>query len=47
MDKLKADYNQLMQEVADFKNELVSSDRFETVKNKFRGFHISFRSKNA
>jgi hypothetical protein len=40
MNKLKADYNQLMQEVADFKNELVSSDIFETVKDKFRGFQI-------
>jgi hypothetical protein len=40
MNELEADYNQLMLEVADFKNELVSSDRFETVKDKFRGFQI-------
>jgi hypothetical protein len=40
MNELEADYNQLMLEVADFKNKLISSDIFETVKDKFRGFQI-------
>ncbi|EMY80019.1 hypothetical protein pgond44_13983 [Psychroflexus gondwanensis ACAM 44] len=35
MNELDLKYNQLLLEVADFKNELISSDIFETMKDKF------------
>jgi len=35
MNELNLKYNQLLLEVADFKNELISSDIFETMKDKF------------
>jgi hypothetical protein len=35
MNELDLKYNQLLLEFADFKNELISSDIFETMKDKF------------
>jgi hypothetical protein len=35
MNELNLKYNQLLLEVADFKNELISSNIFETMKDKF------------
>ena len=42
MDKLKADYNDLMQEVSDFKAALESSEIFNKVKDTYKGFQILY-----
>jgi coenzyme F420-reducing hydrogenase delta subunit len=40
MNELESKYNQFMLEVANFKNELISSDIIEKVKDKFNGFQV-------